>query len=75
MAVLKNMPVKKISEAFNVQFRAEVFDLANHPNWAQPVNSIFLNGANGGTLNTAAGKINGILGSTRQIQLGLRIGF
>jgi len=75
MAVLKNIPVRKISEGFNVQFRAEFFDLLNHPNWGQPVANIFLNGANGGTVNTAAGKINNILGTTRQIQLGLRIGF
>jgi hypothetical protein len=75
MAVLKTMPVRKVSEAFNIQFRAEFFDLLNHPNWAQPVNSLFLNAANGGTPNPAVGKINGILGNTRQIQLGLRIGF
>jgi hypothetical protein len=75
LAVLKNTAVKKISDVFNVQFRAEVFNLANHPNWGQPGNSIFLNGAGGGTLNPSAGKITSIIGNTRQIQLGIRIGF
>ena len=74
-ALIKNTPVRRISEVFNVQFRAEVFNLANHPNWGQPGNSIYLNGAGGGTLNPSAGKITSILGNARQIQLALKVVF
>lgn len=75
-ALVKNTPIKKVSEVFNVQFRAEVFNLANHPNWGQPGNSIFLNGAGAnGTLNPSAGRITSILGNARQIQLALKVVF
>jgi len=33
MSLFKNNYVKKISEAFNVQLRAEVFNVANHTNF------------------------------------------
>jgi hypothetical protein len=36
-SVFKNFPVKKISEEFNVQFRAEFFNVLNHANFAVPV--------------------------------------
>jgi len=35
-SVLKNFPVKRISEAFNVQFRAEMFNIFNHDNFVPP---------------------------------------
>ena len=35
-SILKNFPIKKISEVFNVQFRAEFFDLTNHVNFVPP---------------------------------------
>lgn len=75
-AVLKNTRIRKISEVFNTQFRVEFFNLANHPNWGQPVNSLFLNGVGaGGTRNPAAGRITSVLGNTRQIQFGLKFIF
>jgi hypothetical protein len=36
-SVYKNFAVKKISEAFSVQFRAEFFNFLNHPNFAPPL--------------------------------------
>jgi hypothetical protein len=36
-SVFKNIPIKKISESFNVQFRAEFFNILNHANFAVPV--------------------------------------
>lgn len=36
-SVFKNNPVKRISESFNVQFRAEIFNILNHANFAVPV--------------------------------------
>ena len=72
-ALVKNT---KIYEKFNLQFRAEVFNLANHPNWAQPGNNLFMNGVGAnGTRNPAAGRITNILGNTRQIQFALKLVF
>jgi hypothetical protein len=36
-SVLKNNRVQRISEIFNVQFRAECFNVLNHPNFSPPV--------------------------------------
>lgn len=35
-SVFKNNRVKRISENFNVQFRVEMFNILNHPNFAPP---------------------------------------
>ena len=37
VSVFKNNPVKRISETFNVQFRAEFFNILNRANFAVPV--------------------------------------
>jgi len=76
MAVFKNTPVKRVSEVFNIQLRAEFFNLPNHPNWGQPNQNVFNNGVGpNGTLNPNVGRITSIVGTSRQIQLGIRIGF
>jgi hypothetical protein len=36
-SLVKNTYIKRISETFNVQFRAEVFNILNHPNFNVPV--------------------------------------
>src|SRR5579872_4784434 len=36
-SIFKNIPIKKISESFNAQFRAEFFNILNHTNFAVPV--------------------------------------
>ena len=74
-AILKNTPIRKISDVFVVQFRAEAFNLLNHPNYGLPNSSIFTNGVGAGTPNGAAGRITTIVGTARQIQLGLKIVF
>jgi hypothetical protein len=70
-SVFKNFRVAKISEAFNVQFRAEFFNILNHTNFQAPN---FLTDGN----NNSVDQLNaGILGSTtttaRQIQFGLKL--
>ena len=74
-ALLKNFAVKKISEVFNVQFRAELFNLPNHPNWAQPNQNIFNNGLGAGTRNPNAGRVLNTIGTSRQVQFGLKLVF
>jgi hypothetical protein len=70
-SVFKNFHVTKISEAFNVQFRAEFFNILNHTNFQAPN---FLTDNNNNSVDQANG---GILASTtttsRQIQLGLKL--
>ena len=78
LSIFKNFQAPRISEAFKVQFRAEIFNILNHTNFQAPNflndsnNSIFA--ANGTPLSNA-----GVLGSTatlsRQIQLGLKFNF
>jgi len=38
-SVIKNTYVPRISETFNVQFRAEMFNILNHPNFLPPVDN------------------------------------
>jgi hypothetical protein len=75
-SIFKNTHVPKISETFNVQFRAEFFNILNHPNFAAPN---FLNDANNSIFDPSGALIGnaGVIGSTstssRQIQLGLKL--
>ncbi len=70
----------KVSEQFRIQFRAEFFNIFNHPNLWLPGNNVFTapNAANPlGAFSGSAGVITGSNpGSTpRQIQLGLKLIF
>lgn len=57
-------------DRYRVQFRAEIFNLPNHPNFAQPARS-FPSATFGRILNTRTPA--GDAGSARQIQLGLKL--
>jgi hypothetical protein len=66
----------KIREQFAVQFRAEFFNILNHPNFGTPASGLFVQGANGtGILNPTAGQITTTTNPGRQIQFGLKIVF
>jgi len=76
-SIFKNTHLPKISETFNVQFRAEFFNILNHPNLAAPN---FLNDSNNNSIFNPNGSVlgnGGVIGSTstssRQIQLGLKL--
>jgi outer membrane receptor protein involved in Fe transport len=71
-SAFKNNYISKISETFNVQFRAEFFNILNHPNFQSPVkhNAIF---NTDGSPADGAGVINSTTTSSRQIQFGLKI--
>jgi hypothetical protein len=71
MSLFKNMKFKKISENFNAQFRVEVFNILNHPNFAPPVDTNILFD-NTGSPQTA-GVVNSTQTTSRQIQLALKI--
>ena len=77
-AVLKDTSVPKISETFRVQFRTELFNIFNHPQFGQPSAAVFAQGANGtGLPNAQAGQITTLATNTaaRQIQFGLKFLF
>jgi outer membrane receptor protein involved in Fe transport len=71
-SAFKNNHIPRISETFNVQFRAEFFNIFNHPNFQSPVkhNAIF---NQDGSPASGAGVINSTTTSSRQIQFGLKI--
>jgi len=83
-SVIKNTHVPRISETFNVQFRAELFNILNRSNFLPPVdNSVILDPSIAGfgivPTNIAtdsvsgAGAIDSTATTSRQIQFALKI--
>ena len=68
-SIVKNT---NITERVNLQFRTEIFDLFNHPNFGNPVNTV-TSSAFGDILNTRFPV--GDFGSARQIQFALKLIF
>ncbi|HEX5229449.1 MAG TPA: carboxypeptidase regulatory-like domain-containing protein [Bryobacteraceae bacterium] len=74
--VMKNT---RISERFSLQFRAELFNIFNHSNFALPPGGAFTAGSiNTGyqaTPSTTANRITAIVGNSRQTQFSLKLLF
>jgi len=62
----------KITERIGLQFRAEVFNIMNHPNFTQPINQV--TSPQFGQI-TATRAVRGDVSSSRQIQLGMKLIF
>ena len=71
-SAVKNHHIEKISETFNIQFRAEFFNLLNHPNFQAPLANRILFDQNGAPVG-GAGAIDTTSTPPRQIQLGLKV--
>jgi hypothetical protein len=74
-SVFKNNPIKRISENFNIQFRAEIFNILNHPNFAPPItpdNTDIFDGT--GALG-APGVLSKTTTTAREIQFAIKITF
>ena len=75
-SVFKNNYIRKISETFNIQFRAEMFNVFNHANFAPPVTpdntDIFLGD---GTPTGVAGLLTRTTTTAREIQFALKVIF
>src|SRR5487761_421548 len=73
-SLFKNIPVRRVSENFNIQFRAEFFDILNRANFAPPVNpdntDIF---DSTGAPTGVAGLLTSTTTSPREIQFALKV--
>jgi hypothetical protein len=67
LSVVKNTP---ISERLKVQFRAEVFNVLNHANFATPNTVVFSSASS--APSATAGLITATSTASRQIQFGLK---
>jgi hypothetical protein len=76
-SVYKNQSIKRISETFNVQFRAEFFNILNHANFAIPpiasTNTDIFDST--GTRLDTAGVVKGTTTPGREIQFALKFGW
>jgi hypothetical protein len=73
-SVFKNNYIRRISEDFNVQFRAEFFNILNHANFGPPTPGDFnadIYDANGAA-NPNLGNLKRTVTSERQIQFALK---
>jgi len=73
-SLMKNNPVVRISERFNIQFQAQFFNVLNHTNLAPPLKAVQTNIFNqSGALQAAAGTITSTLTTSRQLQFALKV--
>ena len=73
LGLIKNVALRGSS---SIQFRAEVFNLTNRPNFGQPNANVFIQTANGGgAYNPTAGRITTLAGTSRQMQFALKLLF
>jgi len=74
LSFFKNNPIRRISENFNVQFRAEIFNVLNRANFALPVNpdntDIF---DQSGVPSDSAGVITSTVTPARIVQFALKV--
>jgi hypothetical protein len=71
-SLFKNIPLPKISEAFKAQFRTEVFNIFNRPNFTSPNDNRVIMDASG-NLNNNAGVFTLTNTTSRQIQFALKL--
>jgi hypothetical protein len=65
------MKMTTLKERMKLQFRAEIFNILNHPNFAAPNDTVF----SGTSFNASAGLITSTATNSRQIQLALKLMF
>ncbi len=63
----------QVTERANLQFRAEFFNVLNHPNFNTPNPVVFTSATSG--ISSTAGVISGTATTSRQIQFGLKLAF
>jgi hypothetical protein len=74
-SLFKNVPIKKISERFNVQFRAEIFNTLNHANFAPPTTPDNTDIFDGTGVIAAPGLLSRTTTTAREIQFAVKVTF
>jgi hypothetical protein len=72
-SVFKNNHVRRISENFNAQFRAEIFNIFNRANFGSPTNNLAVFDQNGVPQAQTAGLLDSTQTTSRQIQFALKL--
>jgi Carboxypeptidase regulatory-like domain/TonB-dependent Receptor Plug Domain/TonB dependent receptor len=72
ISVFKNNYVKRISESFNAQFRAEIFNILNRANFSSPTDNLAIFDQ-GGQSVSSAGLLTSTQTTSRQIQFALKL--
>ena len=72
-SLVKNTKISRISDTFNLQFRAELFNVANRPNYGTlPKSNTFLFNQNGTTASSPGVLVGPTAGNSRQAQFALK---
>jgi hypothetical protein len=71
-SVFKNNYIRRISENFNAQFRAEIFNIFNRANFSSPTDNLAIFDQNGLPIQSA-GLIDSTQTTSRQIQFALKL--
>ena len=71
-SVFKNNHIKRISESFNAQFRAEFFNILNRANFSSPTDHLAVFDQNGQRIQSA-GLLTSTQTTSRQIQFALKL--
>lgn len=71
-SLFKNNRIKRISDTFNVQFRAEFFNVVNHTNFSPPLDNRNIFDSSGNPIGNA-GLITSTQTPSRQIQFALKV--
>lgn len=71
-SLFKNNYIKRISDHFNAQFRAEFFNIVNHPNFAPPLDNKNLFDSTGQAI-ASAGLITSTQTPSRQVQFAIKL--
>jgi hypothetical protein len=71
VSVFKNNPIRRISEPFNAQFRAEFFNVLNRANFASPTDNSTVFDQSGKPISSS-GLITSTQTTSRQIQFALK---
>jgi hypothetical protein len=73
LSITKDTFIKKLSETADLQFRAEFFNVANHPNYQFPVANNLTSLNSDGTEGDSFGLLTKTQSSERQIQFALKL--
>ena len=71
-SVFKNNYIRRISESFNAQFRAEIFNIFNRANFSSPTDNLAVFDQNGVPIQSG-GLIDSTQTTSRQIQFALKL--